>query len=51
MRDIGVDAGIAYVSCRIIADGDHFKFFLYEELYFNPVNTRLMQTFPFVLHL
>jgi len=29
-------------SCAM-ADGDHFKYFVYEEVYFNPVNTRLTQ--------
>jgi hypothetical protein len=29
-------------SCAT-ADGDHFKYFVYEEVYFNPVNTKLTQ--------
>jgi hypothetical protein len=45
MRDIGTDAGIplCHTESCATADGDHFKYFVCEEVYFNPVNTRLIQ--------
>ena len=37
----------AFLTCHAescaTADGDHFRYFFYEEVYFNPVNTRLIQ--------